>query len=107
MKTLQGNSARKPSASENEVGLVLRCVTCGTVRTFKFSQSIDRELGQRRYASLGVEADCSKCGQRLGASLTWITYSKGFTYREPPPLDGALVEDAAPLMPPTTTNGDH
>ena len=99
LQTVQGTKHGQPPAENNDIGLSLRCIACGTLRTFVININL-AALEARQTAAFGMESTCSVCGQQIGVTLAWVNRrQKGYSFCPPPILD-LQAHDEVPLQKP-------
>lgn len=80
-KTNQFESFGKPLEENQDIGLTIACLECGTLRTFKIDQNLTL-LNSKLTDSCGIKTECEKCGHKIAVIFSWINASKvGYSYR--------------------------
>jgi ribosomal protein S14 len=97
-QAVQGTKHGQPPAEDTDLALSLRCVSCGTLRAFVVNINL-AALQARQTTAFGVEAICSVCGRKIGATVAWANRRKGYSFHSPPALD-LQAHDEIPLQKP-------
>ena len=84
IKTRQKTSEEHPKPECRNLGIMVACVNCPAVRTFKIDSAL--ELLKSRYsAGFIIETECEVCGHLIAVTIAWIDATKaGYTYRKLP-----------------------
>jgi len=92
-KTFQKTSLAPPDPANRNLGLMIGCGNCRTIRVFKIDENL-KTLTTRKTAGFLIEPECEKCGHYIAATIAWINARKpGYSYRKLPfwPGDNVIV----------------
>lgn len=89
-KTFQKTSYTSPHPMNCNLGLMIGCGNCATIRVFKIDESL-KELSVRKTPGFLIETECEKCGHYIAVSLAWMNAREpGYSYRKLPFWPGAF-----------------
>ncbi len=91
--TFQKTSLTPPRPMNRNLGLMVGCGNCGTLRMFKIDDALEA-LKERKTAGFLIETKCEKCGHYIAATIAWINLKPGFSYRKLPfwPGDNVMIQ---------------
>lgn len=89
--TFQKTSLALPSSENRNLGLMVGCGNCATIRVFKVDEGL-RALKEKATAGFLIETKCEKCGHLIMVSIAWINGKPGYSHRKLPFWPGDNVE---------------
>jgi len=90
--TFQKTSLVPPDSTNRNLGLMIGCGNCKTMRMFKIDEVL-KVLEERKTAGFLIETECEECGHYIAATIAWIDTKPGYSYRKLPfwPGDNVLT----------------